>query len=59
MQLDSDGDLFSNIEELRAGTNPGDSGSTPKEESPGMTAIIAISAITLLVIIRHTGKKRK
>ncbi len=51
MQLDSDSDRFSNIEELRAGTMPGDPESYPGKKSPDFTSIIALVALGFAFIL--------
>ncbi len=55
MQLDSDSDSFSNIEELRAGTMPGNPESYPGKRTPDFTAWIAV--IGLVVAALFTARK--
>ncbi len=51
MQLDSDSDRFSNIEELRAGTMPGDPESYPGKKSPDFTLMVSLVALALAFVL--------
>mgnify|MGYP002332293219 CR=1 FL=1 len=55
MQLDSDGDRYSNIEELRAGTMPGDASSYPGNQTPGFEVLFGLAALVGLAALR--GKR--
>ncbi len=52
MQLDSDGDRFSNIEELRSGTMPGDPNSYPGKQAPGFTALLTLASLMAIFIVK-------
>jgi len=52
MQLDSDGDRYSNIEELRAGTMPGDASSFPGKQTPGFEVLFGLAALVGLAVLR-------
>ena len=52
MQLDSDGDRYSNIEELRAGTMPGDASSFPGKQTPGFEVLFSLAALVGLAALR-------
>ncbi len=51
MQLDSDGDGYSNIEELKAGSMPGDSASYPGKEVPGFEALLLLAILITFTIL--------
>ncbi len=51
MQLDSDSDKFSNIEEMKAGTMPGDPGSYPGRKTPDFTLGIAIIGLVVAALL--------
>jgi len=55
MQLDSDSDRYSNIEELRAGTMPGDPSSYPGKQTPGFEGVFGLTALMGLAALR--GKR--
>ncbi len=55
MQLDSDGDRYSNIEELRAGTMPGDPSSYPGKQTPGFEGLFGLAALIGIAVLR--GKR--
>lgn len=55
MQLDSDGDRYSNIEELRAGTMPGDASSFPGKQTPGFEVLFGLAALVGIAALR--GKR--
>ena len=55
MQLDSDGDRYSNIEELRAGTMPGDPSSFPGKQTPGFEGLFGIAVLVSLAAIKRKG----
>ena len=57
MQLDSDSDRYSNIEELRAGTMPGDANSYPGKSTPDFTADLTV--VGLLVAAGIITRKLK
>ncbi len=53
MNKDSDGDSFSNLEELKAGSNPGDAKKTPeKKKSPSPGISLIISSVVIAFILR-------
>ena len=52
MQLDSDGDRYSNIEELRAGTMPGDASSYPGKQTPGFEGLFALAVLVGIAALR-------
>lgn len=54
MQLDSDGDRFSNIEELLNGTMPGDKNSYPGKKAPGFTSHLLLAIIILYLMKRKS-----
>ncbi|ADC65512.1 conserved hypothetical protein [Ferroglobus placidus DSM 10642] len=54
MQLDSDGDRFSNIEELLNGTMPGDKDSYPGKKAPGYTTSLLLAIIILYLVKRKS-----
>ncbi len=57
LNKDSDGDSFSNLEELKAGSNPGDPKKTPeKRETPSIGAFFVFSAIAIALILRWVKK---
>ena len=54
MQLDSDGDRFSNIEELLNGTMPGDPNSYPGKKAPGFSASLLLLIMILYLLKRNS-----
>ncbi len=54
MQLDSDGDNFSNIEELLNGTMPGDKNSYPGKKAPGFSTLVLFAIIILYSLKRKS-----
>jgi len=52
MKLDSDKDGFSNIEELKSGTFPGNPDSHPGSKTPGFSAFLLLAILLALSILR-------
>ncbi len=53
MRIDSDKDGFSNIEELKSGTFPGNPDSHPGSKAPGFSAFSMLAILLILSILRN------
>lgn len=60
--LDSDGDGFTNEEELGAGTFPGDANSYPRSSSPNMpileTLILVVTSLSVVLLVFSVYRRR-